>query len=831
MTIRLAARILAAALLFGVGIRVSPAQAQGAGLSISESESAPPESSSPSSTSATPEINQATETPAETRNGLGLPGRFLLDQKEIWTSPAKIRWADARWILPLAGLSATLFATEASISKPQSNTPVTIQRYKTISTAGVGALAGVAGGMWLLSYRPHGFSDGEHWRETGFLAGESALNSLVMVETLKYSLRRQRPFEGGGSGPFFQSGGTSFPSEHAAAAWSIAGVVAHEYPGPLTKITAYGLAALVSFSRVRASQHFPSDVLIGSLAGYMISQNIYSRRTRTEPRGEEPGGADWPSFSEMFRSGEDLSIASMGSTYVPLDSWVYPAVERLGALGVVRDDLLGLRPWTRLAVSRMLEDVDDEELDTSAAVLVRSLQAEFTREAKLDAGKPNQAISLDQVYSRVQFISGRPLNDGLHFGQTIANDFGRPYGQGWQQINGFETRAEQGRFSCFVRGEYQHSPSLPGYSANVAQVIATQDNTPVQSFNGRAALNSFRLLDTYVSMHLLGQEFSVGKQSYWWGPDDGSAMMLSDNAEPFYSLRIKRATPLYIPLLSKLLGPFQYDNFFGKLSGHKFPRQPFFYGQKISFSPTKNLELGFSRDAVIAGEGVAPLTFGTFWHSFTSTSSGTCAGCSLRNNPGARHGSFDFRYRLPGLRNWLTLYADSVVHDDVSPVDAPRHAAMTPGIYLAKVPGLPKLDLHVEGGSTDITHRAEGGKYYFYEGVYRDGYTNKGYLLSSWLGREGTGGQAWATYWLTPESTIQFGYRTLKVSPHFVPQGESQLDGYARLRYGWRNGLGLQVLIQGERWRAPVLMATPQVDVTTQIQVSFSPKSWSLSKR
>src|SRR5208337_1561049 len=170
---------------------------------------------------------------------------------------------------------------------PQTNAPVTIQRYKTISTAGVGALAGVAGGMWLLSYRPHGFSDGEHWRETGFLAGESALNSLVMVETLKYSLRRQRPFEGDGSGPFFQSGGTSFPSEHAAVAWSIAGVVAHEYPGPLTKIAAYGLAALVSFSRVRASQHFPSDVLIGSLAGYMISQNIYSRHASTEPRGEE----------------------------------------------------------------------------------------------------------------------------------------------------------------------------------------------------------------------------------------------------------------------------------------------------------------------------------------------------------------------------------------------------------------------------------------------------------------------------------------------------------------------------------------------------------------
>ena len=87
----------------------------------------------------------------------------------------------------------------------------------------------------------------------------------------------------------------------------------------------------------------------------------------------------------------------------------------------------------------------------------------------------------------------------------------------------------------------------------------------------------------------------------------------------------------------------------------------------------------------------------------------------------------------------MTLYTDSLVHDDVSPVDAPRHAAITSGIYLSRFPFLSKLDLHVEGGSSDITPRAEGGKYYYYEGVYRDCYLNKRDLLGSWLGREGTG--------------------------------------------------------------------------------------------
>ena len=54
------------------------------------------------------------------------------------------------------------------------------------------------------------------------------------------------------------------PIHHAIVAWSSAAVIASEYPGILTQITAYGLATGVSVSRVLARQHFPSDVLVGS---------------------------------------------------------------------------------------------------------------------------------------------------------------------------------------------------------------------------------------------------------------------------------------------------------------------------------------------------------------------------------------------------------------------------------------------------------------------------------------------------------------------------------------------------------------------------------------
>ena len=739
------------------------------------------------------------------------------DQAHFWSSPLRVQWSDASWLVPMAGVTTGLIETDRGSSWEMARKHrSSFNQLSNVALAGIGFSTA---GMYLIGN--HYGNDRQ--RETGLLSAEAALNALGINEALKYSFRRERPSDGTGGMRFFESGGTAFPSNHSMLAFSMATVITHEYPGPMTKFLAYGGATAIGFARVGAYQHSLSDVFVGSAVGYLIGADVYKRHH--DPSVD--------TFGTFVSETEPLSVDQMSSTYIELDSWIYPAVERLAAMGVLQNEFLGQRPWTRLTVSRMLEEVDSSDLNPSASALVQGLKKELKREQELSSGEPNRSISVDEVYSRTQNVSGTPLTDSYHFSQTLSNDFGRPFASGWQQVTGFQARAENGRFSFFVRGEYQHSPQINGYSSSVAQVIANQDNTPLASFPGKSASNVFRLLDTYVSMHLLGEEVSVGKQSYWWGPDDSSALSLSNNAEPFYSLRMKTSVPVHIPLLSKLLGPFDHDAFFGKLSGHQYPGQPFMYGQKVNFHPTENLEIGFSRNAVFAGTGPggSPLTFGNFWKSFSSATSGTTTGGSLVNVEGVRHGSFDFRYRVPYLRNWLTVYADGIVHDDISPIDAPRHAAWMPGIYLSRVPGARKLDLHVEGGSSDITARAKGGQYYYWEGVYKDGYQNKGRLLGSWLGREGTGGQAWVTYWFSPESTFRLGYRTLKVSHYFVPQGLSQADVFGKVRYSWQNGLSIEGLMQVERWRAPALADSAKTNVTTQVQLSFRPRNWTRVQR
>ncbi len=181
-----------------------------------------------------------TPQPSDTQNKvIGLPKAFLHDQIGMWTSPSRIRFSDTTWMVPLGGFAAALFATDSDISRHLSNVPNTLTQSRHISDYTAYSMGGGAAGIYFLGLVSHN----EHQRETGFLSGESAIDALIAVEALKYATGRQRPYQGTGTGQFWHSG-TSFPSEHTAGAFAIAGIVSHEYPSPFVKFLSYGMATL-----------------------------------------------------------------------------------------------------------------------------------------------------------------------------------------------------------------------------------------------------------------------------------------------------------------------------------------------------------------------------------------------------------------------------------------------------------------------------------------------------------------------------------------------------------------------------------------------------------
>jgi hypothetical protein len=288
-------------------------------------------------------------------------------------------------------------------------------------------------------------------------------------------------------------------------------------------------------------------------------------------------------------------------------------------------------------------------------------------------------------------------------------------------------------------------------------------------------------------------------------------------------IQFKHNTPLYVPGVSKILGPIQTDSFFGSLAEHEFPPGPYIFGQKFSCKPLPDLEVSIARTVVFAGQGHVPLTFGSFWNSFTSFTNVPSDVKFSRNDPGARHAQFDFSWRLPGLQRWLTLYGASIVHDNVSPLPRAR-AGVNPGIYLSHFPKIPKLDFRAEAAYTDApAGTLQNGQFLYWEVVYHDLYINDGYLMGHWVGREGNGYQAWSTYSISPHSSIQASFRYAKISKDFIPQGSTQWDAAVSAMLRIRSDLQLKAFLQYESWLEPVLAPTRQTDFTTSVEFTWWP--------
>ncbi|MGA7313118.1 MAG: capsule assembly Wzi family protein [Silvibacterium sp.] len=601
-------------------------------------------------------------------------------------------------------------------------------------------------------------------------------------------------------------------------------------------------------------------LLLALVVGWQsaVAQPSSEGQSRQIATATDAGGGAGPGQQPLPPSSRPESpiifTSGQGSTYVPMDSWIYPALSRLHGLGYLDTAYLGLRPWTRLSIAHMLQQsadaIDANVNDDEAREIYLALQKELAPDVAATSGGRVGRGQFESLYTQLRGITGLPLRDSFHLGQTIINDYGRPYEEGFNNYTGFNIRAEAGRFSLYFRGEYQHAPSAVGYSPELATYLSENldlipiATNPVQATIPQgpiAATNRFTVLQALLSYHILGHEISLGKNDHWWSPNRGGAMMWSTNAENTYAFEINRVEPLRVPGLSKLIGPIRYDFFVGSVPGHTYPIDPWVHAFKINFKPTHDLEFGFSASSIWGGKDRqcldpqtgafytcnVPITLHTFLKSLFSFQNVPVEEKFSRSDPGYRLSSFDFTYRLPFLRNWLTLYTDSVVHDDVSPVSAPRRAGVRPGIYLSHFPAIPKLDMRVEGVSTDpVSDSNANGNFIYWETVQRQGPTINGSLYTDWIGRDGKGGQAWLTYHLSANEDVQFNYRNAKVDQKFVPGGTTQnvYEGEVTKRFLKDKDLEVKGWVQYERWKAPIYKPGLQTDAVIAAQIKWYPK-------
>jgi len=210
-----------------------------------------------------------------------LPRDFLQDQKDVWLFP--VRLAEGRHWLPSLAVTSV---TAGLIAADPHDTPYfrRTARFEGFNDVFSGRntsaiMAGVPSAFLVVGYLRHD----SYTQKTALLAGEAYADSAIVDVVMKMTTRRLRPSDvapnGNFSDTFFNSHrgfsgiSTSFPSGHAAAAFSIATVFAHRYrQHRWVPWVVYGVASTIGFSRLTTQAHFPSDVFLGAALGYSIAK-------------------------------------------------------------------------------------------------------------------------------------------------------------------------------------------------------------------------------------------------------------------------------------------------------------------------------------------------------------------------------------------------------------------------------------------------------------------------------------------------------------------------------------------------------------------------------
>jgi len=144
-------------------------------------------------------------------------------------------------------------------------------------------VASILGITYLSARRAHD----DRLSEASSLAAESLLDAGIWIVALKSATARVRPQQAD-AGRFFQYGHVnngSFPSGHAMGAFSVAAVFAESYRDrKWVPWLSYGMATLISASRLALGRHFPGDVVVGAVLGASIGRGVVARSDEEAPR-------------------------------------------------------------------------------------------------------------------------------------------------------------------------------------------------------------------------------------------------------------------------------------------------------------------------------------------------------------------------------------------------------------------------------------------------------------------------------------------------------------------------------------------------------------------
>jgi membrane-associated phospholipid phosphatase len=188
-------------------------------------------------------------------------------EQSVSSTPTLPQWARGTALAGGAVLASALLDKPADRFVKDHAASTVLHKWGNAGKVMPVALAGAAGAAIA-------FGD-ERLQNIGIISLQAVAASVAISVGTKYVVGRARPGEE--LGPWSQVGSqgkrsdASFPSGHAAVAFAAVTPFAQEYDAPWL----YGVAALGAAGRVANRQHFVSDVVAGSVVGYVMGSWLW----------------------------------------------------------------------------------------------------------------------------------------------------------------------------------------------------------------------------------------------------------------------------------------------------------------------------------------------------------------------------------------------------------------------------------------------------------------------------------------------------------------------------------------------------------------------------
>ena len=184
----------------------------------------------------------------------------------------------------LTGLAGLMAADHDIRHGVQNNTTATgldvAEAFNVLGSPG--AVLGLNAGLFVIGATNQSHTGDSRLKDAALVSLESEIFAMGAVFVVRQVVGRARPDQGKGTSHFSPfSGDDSFPSGHAAASFATAAVFADRFEQPVPVI-AYGLASAVALARIYTDKHFTSDVVAGSVLGWVIGKALSARHRRAD---------------------------------------------------------------------------------------------------------------------------------------------------------------------------------------------------------------------------------------------------------------------------------------------------------------------------------------------------------------------------------------------------------------------------------------------------------------------------------------------------------------------------------------------------------------------